>query len=44
MKNKVVVILLILLGLTVYYIDENACNPKGSAAAKINWAGHGECK
>ena len=29
----------------VYYVDEHvACNRKGSLAAKINWAGHGECK
>lgn len=44
MKTKVIVILLILLGFTLYYIDKTACNPKGSVAAKINWAGHKECK
>ena len=42
--NVIAVIVLISLFGAVYYIDEHvACNPKGSFAAKINWAGHGEC-
>ena len=29
----------------IYYIDYHlACNPEGTTAAKINWAGHNTCK
>ena len=40
MKGLLVIVLLFGAAL---YIDETACNPKGSVAAKIDWAGHGEC-
>ena len=43
-QNIAALIVLISLFGTVYYLDEHViCNPKGSFAAKINWAGHGEC-
>ena len=39
---KAILVIMLLFG-AVLYIDKTACNPKGSVAAKINWAGHGEC-
>lgn len=44
MKSAIVVFVLILLViLGANYIEEQACNKKGSIAEKINWAGH-NCK
>ena len=43
--NIIAVLFMVALFGGAYYIDEYvACNKKGSFAAKINWAGHGECK
>ena len=44
MKNiAICVIITVLTVFTITYILD-ACNPKGSLAAQINWAGRGECK
>lgn len=39
---KTILVILLLFG-AVLYIDNTACNPKGTVAAQINWAGHGTC-
>ena len=46
-KKGLIIAYLLIFGAfgLVYYIDEYvACNPKGSLAAKINWAGHKTCE
>ena len=40
MKVLTIVALLIL---GVFYMELTACNPKGSIAAQINWAGNKVC-
>lgn len=33
----------VLLITASFYIESTICNPKGSLAAQINWAGNPEC-
>ena len=33
-------ILLVIIAISIYQINEKTCNTPGSAAEKINWAGH----
>lgn len=46
-KEKIKVILAVCGTIAILfafgYIEKTACNPKGSIAAKINWAGNGVC-
>lgn len=40
--SSVFIVLAVIFALSL--VEQKACNPKGSLAAKINWAGHKECK
>ena len=46
-KKEIRVIIAICVTLTMIFalslVEQNACNPKGSLADKINWAGHRTC-
>lgn len=47
-KEKIRIIIAICVTLLMIFalslVDQHACNPKGSLAEKINWAGHGSCE
>lgn len=39
MTRTVMLLLIVLVG-TLYYLEEKQCNKPGTVAEKINWAGH----
>lgn len=45
MKERIVDVILIgILIFSLSYLLPDSCNPEGSLAAQINWAGKGICK
>ena len=43
MKIILNLLIILLIVAAVAYGDSKVCNPKGSLAAQINWAGHEVC-